>query len=176
MFENEPNGYKKTEVDHFIKRLDDDFQAILKSHNDSLNNVKRNISNLAREIGEFSQAIPQYKSEIDSLRERLENIRGWAEAASKTRYLPGTDVDAVLANFITQVLLESDRIHELKPIKPVKHEPMDSDELFEVLSSTRDLKLEDAFTGFDFYDNNPYKQSAEKTLAKINKKKQKGRT
>jgi len=174
MFENEPNGYKKTEVDHYIKRLDADFQAILKSHNDSLENVKRNISNIAREVAVYTQEIPQYKNAIDSMRERLVNIRGWAEAASKARYFPGTDTEAVLANFITQVLLESDRIDELKPVIAVKAPVMDSDEFFEALSTTRDLTLEEAFEGFDFYDNNPYKQTAERTLAKLNKKRNKG--
>jgi len=175
MFENEPNGYKRSEVDYYLKQLDNDFNAIIKSHSDRLENVKHNIADLAREITEYTQVIPQYKNINESLRERLENIRGWAESASKARYLPNNDPDAVLANLISQILNESDNIDELKPVIPKKQKLVDSDELFEVLASSRDIKMEDAFRGFDFYDNNPYRASAEKRLANIEKKKQKGR-
>jgi predicted RNase H-like nuclease (RuvC/YqgF family) len=175
MFEHETDGYKKSEVDYYLKRLDDDFAAILKSHTEKLGNVKRSITELANEIGDYSQVIPQYKSEIESLRERLENIRRWAEAASKIRYMQDADTDAVLANLITQVLIESDKIHELKPVIPVKTKPIDGDNFFEILASGKNIKLDEVLKGFDFYDNNPYKVKAEKKLARIEKKKRKSR-
>jgi len=116
--------------------------------------------------------IPQYKNEIDSLRERIANIRGWAEAASKIRYMPGTDADAVLANLITQVLLESDKLDELKPI--IQKEPdtkTASEDLYQLLTASRSVAMDEAFQGFEFYDNNPYKKIAEKKIAKIQKRK-----
>ena len=174
MFEQERNGYKREEVDRYLQQLDDDFQNILKSHTERLDNVKRNITDLAVEIGEYTQVIPQYKSEIESLRERLENIRGWVEAASKLRYMKNTDADAVLANLITQVMEESDKIEELKPITPpVKVKPKECEEFFEILASSGEITLDDALKGFDFYDDNPYKSKAEKTLAKLEKEKAK---
>jgi len=173
MFENERNGYKKAEVDHYLQRLDDDYKAIVKGHTERLENVKRNITELAVEIGQYTHiVIPKYKSEIESLRERLFNIRSWAEAASKIRYMKNTDIDAILANLIAQVLLETDNLDELKLVEP--EEPtktVDGEGFFEVLASCQNVKLEDALSGFDFYDNNPYKISAEKKLAKIEKKK-----
>jgi len=173
MFENERNGYKKAEVDHYLQRLDDDFQAILKSNNQRLENVKRNITELAVEIGQYTHVvIPKYKSEIESLRERLFNVRGWSEAASKIRYLKNTDVDAILANLIAQILLETDNLDELKLVEPEEPaKPVDGEGFFEVLASCKNVKLEDALQGFDFYDNNPYKKTAMKKLAKIEKKK-----
>jgi len=159
MSDNKHNGNGKREVDYYLQRLDDDFRAIIE-------NQKRNITDLAREMGEF-------KSEIESLRERLHNIRGWTEAASKIRYLPNTDPDAILANLIDQVLLESNNIAELKPVHPTKVEQLESEEVFDILAKARDVKIEEAFEGFDFYENNPYKESAEKKLAKMEKKKKK---
>jgi len=173
MFEQEKNGYKRSEVDHYIKRLDDDFQNILKSHTERLEDVKRNIADIAKELNTFNAVVPKYKSEIDSMRERLENIRGWAAAASKARYIKNTDLEALLANFITQVLVESDKIHELKPVVASEKKQINNDDFFEILATSKDIKLEDALEGFDFYDNNPYKEKAEKNLAKINKKKKK---
>lgn len=123
------------------------------------------------EISTYSSVIPQYKSENDSLRERLLNVRDWAEAASKARYLPGTDPDAVLANLIAQILVESDKIDELKPVvsEPEKNKDASND-LFELLTYSRGVAMDEAFQGFDFFDNNPYKKQAEKKIAKIQKR------
>ena len=172
MFKEEERGYKKSEVDYYIKRLDDDFQLILKSHTDRLENVKHNIAELATELNQYSQVVPQYKSEIESLRERLENIRGWAAEASKARY-EKTDKEAGLANFITQILSESDKLDQLKPVDPPIVKPIDVEDFFEILASSRDVKLEEALAGFDFFDDNPYKAEAEKRLAKIKRKRDK---
>jgi len=173
MFEEEKYGYKKSEVDYYIRRLDEDYQQILKSQADRLENVKRNITELATEISEYSQVVPTYKTEIESLRERLKNIRKWVENASKARFEPKPDYDVILANLINHLLGESDNIHELKLVEAPKLSSIDGADFFEILASNREVKLEDALTGFDFFDNNPYKKSAEKRLAKIEKKKYK---
>ena len=175
MFEFEKNGYKKSEVDYYIRRLDDDFQAILGRNSERLENVKRNISELAIELDNYTQVVPQYKSEIESLRERLENIRGIAEKSSQARYLSKKEVDleAVLANLITKILEETGDLHELKIIEASAKKQIDNDDFFEILASSRDIRLDDALSGFDFFDNNPYKERAEKTLKKIEAKKNK---
>ena len=126
---------------------------------------------IVKEISMLSESLPQYKSENESLRERIENIRGWAEAASKVRYLKDTDHEAVLANLITQILKESDNLDELKPIIAEKQDvKATSDVLFQLLQTSRNVEMEEAFRGFDFYDNNPYKKEAEKRIAKIKKR------
>jgi len=140
----------------YLKRFESEFHAIL------------------NEITMYSSVIPQYKDENASLRERIANIRGWAEAASKVRYQSGADVDAVLANLITQILLESDKMDELKPVTP---KPVDkkniSEDLYQLLTTSRNVAMDEAFQGFDFYDNNPHKKEAERKIQKIQKRKKK---
>jgi hypothetical protein len=123
------------------------------------------------EINTYSSVIPQYKTENESLRERIDNIRAWAEAASKLRYMPDADADAVLANLITHILAESDNLSELKPAAPSKQELRNtSNELFQMLSNSRNVEIDEAFKGFDFFEENPYKRAAEKKIAKIKRK------
>ena len=180
MFEVEKNGYKRSEVDFYIRRLDDDFQKILGKSEERLENVKNNIAALTVELNEYSQVVPQYKSEIESLRERLLNIRRWANNASEARYLK-QDVDAILAGLVTQVLAETDKLEELKPVIAAQTEgettvnvrPLNPDDFFEILATNKNLKLDEALSGFDFFDNNPFRQKAEKKLKKIEAKKNK---
>ena len=179
MFDVEKNGYKKSEVDYYIKRLDDDFQKILGKSEERLETVKRNITSLAVELNEYSQVVPQYKSEIESLRERLDNIRNWANKTSEQRYLKEKDTEILLANLITQVLGETDNISELKLVDPPKHDNsasgklLQGEDFFEILATNREMKLDEALSGFDFFDNNPLRQKAEKKLKRIEAKKRK---
>ena len=178
MFEVEKNGYKRSEVDFYIRRLDDDFQKILGKSEERLENVKHNIAALTVELNEYSQVVPQYKSEIESLRERLYNIRKWANNASEARYLK-QDVDAILASLITQTLAETDKLEELKPLGAdavsgsPDVRPLVADDFFEVLATNKNLKLDEALSGFDFFDNNPFRQKAEKRLKKMEAKRNK---
>lgn len=171
MFEKEKNGYKKQEVDYYIQRLDEDFQTILKNQTERLENVKANITQLATELNEYTQAVPKYKSEIESLHERLNNIRSWTEEASKVRYMPKSDKEVILANLITQILHESDNLDQLKLVESTPTKPIVGEDFFEILATHREVKLDDALSGFDFFDNNPFKNKAEKRLAKIEKRK-----
>ena len=172
MFDEEKNGYKKSEVDYYIHRLDEDFQTILKSHTDRLEMVRHNVSKLSTELNQVSKVVPKYKTEIESLRERIHNMRKWAENASRARFGTKADTDAVLANLINCILEESDQIQELKLVNPPPKNPEANEDFFAVLATNSNVKLEDALKGFEFYDNNPYKKEAEKRLAKIEKKKQ----
>jgi len=78
----------------------------------------------------------------------------------------------VLANLITHILAESDNLSELKPVTaPTKKELKDaSNELFQMLSNGRKVELNEAFEGFDFFEQNPYKKAAEKKIAKCKRK------
>ena len=161
MFEAEKNGYKKTEVDYYIRRLEDDFRAILENNAQKLEHTRANLK-------QVTQVVPQFKSEIESLRERLENIRDCANQTSESRYLDGAKPEVLLANLITTVL---DETAEMEKLKPVIEEVAD-DDFFEILAGSKELKLAEALQGFEFYDNNPYKAKAEKKLVKIKEKRE----
>jgi len=152
MFEETPN----TDENRYLKRFEAEFRAIM------------------QEVSMYTSVIPQYKSENESLRERLCNIREWVEAASKIRYMSGTDSDAVLANLIANVLPECTDLQELKPTTPKEPDIKSaSEELFNMLVNSRNVAMDEAFEGFEFFENNPYKKVAEKKIAKIQKRKKK---
>ena len=115
----------------------------------------------------YREVVPQYKSDIESLKERLINIREFANVASKARYLKDAQPEIILANLITKILAESDEIDKLKPVRSMCEET----DFFEVLAGTKELKLDEALSGFEFFDNNPYRIKAEKRLAKMKAKK-----
>jgi hypothetical protein len=145
------------------------------AENRYLKRFEQEFKNIVKEIGLLSMVVPEYKNENDSLRERIENIREWAEVASKIRYLPDADTDAVLANLITQILIETDNLDQLKPITKMPDLKSVEGDLFSILATTKNIEMDEAFCGFDFYENNPYKKSAEKKIAKMKKKNAKGR-
>ena len=161
MFEVEKNGYKRKEVDYYIERLEVDFRTIIKNNTEKIEHIKRNLS-------EITQTVPQYKTEIESLKERLVNIRDCANRASEARYLKDAESEVLLANLIMQVLEETSDMEKLKPMVTV----IDENDFFEILASTKELKLNEALEGFEFFDNNPYKEKAEKKLAKIQARKE----
>jgi len=110
----------------------------------------------------YREVVPQYKS----LHERLHNIREFANYASRARYLKNAQPEAILANLIMQILSESD--------ETVKDLPRHEQDFFEILAGTKELKLEEALSGFEFFDNNPYRINAEKRLEKIKGKRKRG--
>ena|GEM_PF-1007640 len=160
MFEVEKEGYRKKEVDYFIKRLESDFQSIIKRNTEKLEHTQKNLR-------EITLSVPQYKTEIESLRERLEIIRDCANKASEARYLKDAQPEVLLANLVAKVLTETADMEKLKPVIA----ELDEGDFLQILAGTRELKLGDALEGFDFFDNNPYKGKAEKRLAKIKAKK-----
>jgi len=83
----------------YTKRLEDAFRRIMDNYGDAPQST-------------------QFKSDIESLRERLINICNYANTASRERYLKGARAEVILANLITKILSEADKIDELKPLKP----------------------------------------------------------
>jgi hypothetical protein len=145
-----------------------------KDENRYLKRFEAEFNKILGEISMLSASLPQYKTENESLRERICNIRGWAEAASKIRYMKKTDHEAVLANLITHILQESDDLDKLKPITPPQVEiKSTSDELFKLLAQSRNVSMDEAFKGFDFYDNNPYDVYIGNGSVKVRKKRRK---
>jgi len=143
--------FDTSDENRYLKRFEAEFRSIM-SEIDSMTNI-----------------IPQYKNENESLRERISNIRGWAEVASKIRYMNNADADALLANLISQILMETDKLDELKPINREPDIKGATDDLYQLLTKSKAVDMESAFAGFDFYDNNPLKQKAEKKIKKMKK-------
>jgi len=121
----------------------------------------------------YGVVVPQYKSDIESLRERLLNVREYANRASSARYLKDAQPEVILANLITKILAEADEIDKLKPVTASRSTAQKTDDFFEVLATSRELQLDEALSGFEFFDNNPYRIKAEKKLEKIKQKKNK---
>ena len=136
----------------YTKRLEDAFKRIMQG---------------------YGNVVPQYKSDIESLRERLVNIRDFANRASSARYLKDAQPEVILANLITQILSEADEMDKLKPVKPASPAIGDrrAKDFFEVLAGSKELQLDEALSGFEFFDNNPFRIKAEKRLARIKSKK-----
>ena len=140
----------------------------------SLDYTKRLEEAFTRIMTGYREVVPQYKSDIESLRERLINIREYANRASTARYMKDAQSEVILANLITKILAEADEMDKLKPVKPTSAaEARSAEDFLEELASSRELKLDEALSGFEFFDNNPYRMKAEKRLAKIKSKKSK---
>jgi predicted RND superfamily exporter protein len=145
---------KDTDKQDYTKRLEDAFARIMTG---------------------YREVVPQYKSDIESLRERLVNIREFTNVASSARYLKNAQPEVILANLITQILSEADEMDKLKPVETARSfaEAKRAEDILEVLAGSKELKLDEALSGFEFFDNNPYRKKAEKRLAKIKSKKNK---
>ena len=169
----------RAELNHYIQRLDDAFESIRKNREVGEYEPKpgRELHHIGVEVkssviaSKNARANP-WLSAIDSgdsgsqheladLRARLVNVRNMANAASQARYLATQTHEVILANLIMQVLNETN----------MSNESFSEDSFFfDVLASSRELKLEEALEGFEFFDNNPYKEKAEKYLARIKKR------
>ena len=137
------------------------------------NNYTKRLEEAFERIMEGCRDVPQFKTDIESLRERLINICNFANRASSDRYLKNAQPEVILANLITQILSEADKIDELKPANTSDDDGIKQEDFFEVLAGTKELKLDEALSGFEFFDNNPYRIKAERKLAKLKSKKDK---
>lgn len=142
---------QETKDKDYTKRLEDAFKRIMEGYH----------------------VVPQYKSDIESLRERLVNIRDFANRASSARYLKDAKPEVILANLITQVLSEADEMDKPKPVRQTRlyDSAKKAEDFFEVLAGSKELELDQALSGFEFFDNNPYRVKAEKRLEKLKKSK-----
>ena len=171
------------ELNHYIRRLDDMFDNIISSnaplpappqegtayvapaprvsdfaHKNSAH-IDVRLNDLRKRVAQIDCAL---QIELNDLRARLYAVRDMANAASQSRYLATQTHEVILANLIMQVLNETN----------LESSPQDDENsfFFDVLASSKELKLEEALEGFEFYDNNPYKEKAEKYLARIKRK------
>jgi len=96
---------------------------------------------------------------------KLDKIIDATNRASKERYLTSNDHEAILARLIMQIYSVTDTPAE------VFHK---SDSFFEILTNSKETELDKIFNGFEFYDNNPYREIAERRLEKIKKRRDRG--
>jgi hypothetical protein len=92
--------------------------------------------------------------------EQLQKINDVTNRISAERFNPGANIDVLLADLIDSIL-------------QILNGSTAEDDFFRLLNEERTVKLDDALTEFDFYHDNPYKNKAEKYLAKLEAKKNK---
>lgn len=123
--------------------------------------------NLAKPTGwldsrDSSEALATPKKKEGTGSAVLGRIQGFVNRASEARYLATQSAEVILATLIMQVMAElSGNTDATGP------------EFFDNLAYAKDLTLEKALVGFEFFDNNPLKKKAEKRLAKLMKKRKK---
>ncbi len=91
---------------------------------------------------------------------RLSRIEDLATKISAERYNPNYNPEICLANLLDLIL--TDGVSE-----------REEDNFFELLNKERNLKLNEVLSDFDFFNDNPYKEKAEKILSKIEARKNK---
>ena len=97
---------------------------------------------------------------IGGLNAKLNRILEHTNRASNERYLSNATTEVILANLILQILSE---------INGEDTGADKQDHVFQLLSQSRKFNLDEACAGFDFYENNPYRAVAEKSIAKLRK-------
>jgi len=132
------------QMDYFIRRFDEDFLTLTKQKTDS------KIIQMAH--------IPLH----EVYKRRLDKIREYTNQASRERYLAKDESEVILANLIMKVLMETEQEFG-----------SETDDFFDELASSKDAELDEILSGFEFYDNNPFREIAERRLEKIKRKKNK---
>jgi len=97
------------------------------------------------------------------LTDRLDYIRDITNDASAARYMGAYDTDIILNDLISKVL---DAVEGVEP-----EVESATQEFFTAMLKAPQKELEQIFEGFEFYENNPYKDQAERALAKLRRKK-----
>jgi len=129
-------------MDYFIRRFDEDFTAIM-----TKKSPESKIIQMAQ--------VPLH----EILQRQIDKIREYTNEASRERYLAKNDSEVILSNLIMQILMETEQKFGA-----------DMGDFFDELTSSSDAELDEILTGFEFYDNNPYRELAEKRLEKIKRK------
>ena len=103
-----------------------------------------------------------------ALQEQIDSITAATDVASKERYLTSNDHEAILARLIMQIYAATNKFDQVANESDEVFQKSES--FFEILTNSKETDLEKIFDGFEFYENNPYREIAEKRLAKIYKK------
>ena len=139
-------GYAR-QAEYYIQRFDQDWAEIC--------GEVKGVTNCRTSLHEHTDN----PSDSDEVYDKLGKIRDFTNQASQARYLATHDSEVILANLIMQILNQTDG-----------EGCDDIVEHFNFWENSKDLKLEEALVGFEFYDNNPHRERAEKMLAKLNRK------
>ena len=101
------------------------------------------------------------------VQERLDKILEATNLASRERYL-NSDHEAILARLIMSIYGT-----EENAAQPDTEEYHKSESFFEILTNARKDEVEEVFSAFDFYNQNPYREIAQRRLDKIKKRRDK---
>ena len=154
------------QFEFYIKKFDDDFRTIMgvsdfvdkgldEAEEFEPENLKKTTPPLQREFA--LTATPEH----DTLDFKLQRILGYTNYASNERYMSNSTPEVILANLILQILSEiaGDTIN-----------PNDDLQVFQSLSRSKKFNLDEALCGFEFYENNPHREKAERSIARLRKK------
>jgi hypothetical protein len=114
-------------------------------------------------LNETNEAL-QFFMNTDTQRQ-IDEIRDLTNRISAERFKEHANIDILLATLIDSILQILNGGGEIPN--------GGGGNFFELLNRERTVKLDDALTDFDFFNNNPYKDKAERRLAKIEAKKNK---
>ena len=103
-----------------------------------------------------------------ALQEQIDAITAATNLASKERYLTSNDHEAILARLIMQIYSATNTFDKVENESAEVFQKSES--FFEILTNSKETDLEKIFDGFEFYENNPYREIAEKRLAKLYRK------
>ncbi|MDR0384205.1 MAG: hypothetical protein LBH47_02700 [Christensenellaceae bacterium] len=126
---------------------------------DYLKELDREFSALLTEKTEAAGVVNATKETGDDISDKFSAIVKKATLTSMERYLNGFNAEIALADLLNVILGEEAK--------------QGNDNFFSVLNEQRDIALDEALEEFDFYNNNPYKGKAKKTLTKLFKKSKK---
>jgi hypothetical protein len=109
--------------------------------------------------GDDDSALKYYDTDPD---EKLQRIAEVTNRISAERFGDKPQFDILLADLIDEIL---------RILNDSECDGGSGDSIFSLLNKERSVKLEDALMEFDFFQNNPYKDKAERYLAKIEARK-----
>jgi len=109
-------------------------------------------------LGEYpaSQGEGCLDNACDTSSAKLQKILGYTNVASSARYLATNTAEVILANLIVQILSEIEGDGSL-----------DENLIRALYNEENNLGLEEALETFEFYRNNPFREEAERRLAKL---------
>lgn len=156
-----------------LTRFDEAFRNIAGANLSNLGEIRK--ETLTYEAEYYPTSEPGGLVSKSVLQEKLDRILTATNNASRERYLSNNDHEAILARLIMQIYSVTEDEDEGCPACSDESEGEvfhKSDSFFEILTSARETELEKVLSGFDFYENNPYREMAERRLEKLRRRRE----
>ena len=135
------------------------------SHSEILSQFDESFAAILKQTVTVKTEVFESRNHKD-VQERLDKILEATNQASRERYL-NSDHEAILARLIMTIYGTEKEL----PVPAVEYHKSDS--FFEILTNSRKDEVEEVFSHFDFYNQNPYREIAQRRLDKIKKRRDK---